>query len=755
VLCASSLWLAGTAGAETIVSLGDSFSSGEAAGSYDADTDNKDGVKRSHKCHRSPRAWPRLLGVTREHHLACSGAKLRDLQQGQVNHAPDDTGQIQRLAALAQGTRFDRVVVTMGGNDVGFGPRVRDCYIVGSVACLNNLGDIKRDLKALQPKITEQYRAIMQAAGAPLLVAGYPNILPAANVKTVRCSGWATKRDRHRAAELVQALDTNLHAAATAAGADFVSLADVLKGHELCTKESWVQKLHAVPSRDQQQAHPLEQGQLAMAVRVRDWLKAHQGACTPTNDVAAIVDDSGSMDVNDPENIRRRALELLITKPAAQGRTFGAVEFGTDAGQLFAPAPVSSGRDVMLASLPALANDGFFDDGSTDYNDAFQASVGEQPQAGARIFLTDGEHNEGEYADGHLGGPRTFVIGLNIGPDDGSSEAAGLLGRIASDTGGTYYPLRLQPGDSPATQVGRLQPVLNEIDTRIGCSPVEAESTIMMSAPRKAGPQVQSLFDRQAAMEVVVSWGTATADVDLAAAVVRNRAGRVVADLKGRKRGRGKKRAKRGRAKLLVSTVEGATFDTITIKRPRKGRTLALRLVAPVLPAPTEVTVQFRPVSAGPTSGGTAPVVTPPIPVPSPTPTATPIPIATSTPQPPPPPPRRVITVDNRVTNGMGMREDSSPARLTTQPWVRCTSRGCNINGTERGSGGAYDAAVCQTTGERTTNGNDGSAADDANPELFSSTRYYGVRLGNGTFGYVSEVWIRAGDRGGLGLPGC
>jgi hypothetical protein len=121
----------------------------------------------------------------------------------------------------------------------------------------------------------------------------------------------------------------------------------------------------------------------------------------------------------------------------------------------------------------------------------------------------------------------------------------------------------------------------------------------------------------------------------------------------------------------------------------------------------------------------------------------------------PAPPPRRVITVDNRVTNGGGMREDTTPARLTTQPWIRCGSRGCNINGTERSSGGTYDAAVCQTTGERTTNGNDGNANDDANPERFESTRYYGVRLGDGTYGYVSEVWIRAADRGGLGLPGC
>lgn len=122
---------------------------------------------------------------------------------------------------------------------------------------------------------------------------------------------------------------------------------------------------------------------------------------------------------------------------------------------------------------------------------------------------------------------------------------------------------------------------------------------------------------------------------------------------------------------------------------------------------------------------------------------------------PPVTPLRRVIVVDNRVTNGAGMREDPTPVRLTTQPWTFCSSRGCNIGGTDRVSGQSYDAAVCQRAGERTTNGNDSSPADDANPRRFESTRYYGVRLSNGTFGYVSEVWIRADFRGGLGLPGC
>jgi hypothetical protein len=119
--------------------------------------------------------------------------------------------------------------------------------------------------------------------------------------------------------------------------------------------------------------------------------------------------------------------------------------------------------------------------------------------------------------------------------------------------------------------------------------------------------------------------------------------------------------------------------------------------------------------------------------------------------------PREDLRVYNMVTNGpVAMREDTTPARLTTHPWTFCTRRGCNIYGTERGTGGTYSHAVCRTTGEWTTNGDDrpGATSDDHNPNRYSSNEYYGVQLG-GTFGYVSWVWIHPDDRGGLGLPYC
>jgi hypothetical protein len=76
------------------------------------------------------------------------------------------------------------------------------------------------------------------------------------------------------------------------------------------------------------------------------------------------------------------------------------------------------------------------------------------------------------------------------------------------------------------------------------------------------------------------------------------------------------------------------------------------------------------------------------------------------------------------------------------------------LPGTDLSTGDTVTAR-CQTQGARTTNGEDGDAVDDRNPGLFESTRWYGVVWPDGQFGYLSEVWINASDRGGLGLPSC
>jgi lysophospholipase L1-like esterase len=723
--------------AGVVVSLGDSYSSGEGSGNYDSETD-----RAANGCHRTRNAWPRLIGVAKEHHLACSGARMKHLQRGKTLLGADREGQLIRMVGIGAGTQIDTVLITIGGNDMDFAGKIRACRIGD---CLRNRKKLDGELAKLRSDLAKAYDRVATAAGtgARVVVVGYPDVVPGPRESFHGC-GWITDAEKPRLQHLQRALDRALRLAAGDVGVDFVSIRDALDGRELCTRKSWMVPITA-RFRDwlghPEQGHPNADGQVAIAVEVGSYLKRTSKSCAPASTVGAIVDDSGSMADNDPAGIRRSALELLITKPSGQGRELGAVEFGTNAAPLFAAGPVASQQGAMLAALSALADDGADGEADTDYNAAFLASRTSQPDAQARIFLTDGEHNEGEYDEGHVGGPRTYVVGLNIGPAGQGDEAAELLGRIAADTGGRYFPLRLSAGDDTDVQVARLQPTLNEIDALLACQQLQGQTSQSFSRTGQVGGNVGGRFVKRRALEIVFSWGTAGADFDLKSAAARNRRGRTIANLNGRGRiGKSRKRHKR----LKVDVVEGQAFETVTVQRPVGGRRLALRLKAVQLSAPTTVSVQVRAVAPGAAApgavqvGGSQPV-------------AAPAPAQ----QPPPAAPRKVLTVDNRVTNGMGMREDTSPVRLTTKPWKLCTSRGCNIDGTERWSGGTYDAAICQTQGERTTNGHDTNPSDDANPLLFESTRYYGVRLQDGTFGFVSEVWIHAADRGGLGLPPC
>jgi len=455
---------------------------------------------------------------------------------------------------------------------------------------------------------------------------------------------------------------------------------------------------------------------------------------------------------SDPAAIRRRAVELLITKPSTADLTMGAVEFGGLAGTLFPPAPLSSDAErARMLSLLALLDDGGSvedDGGSTNYAAAFAASGLDQPDADARIFLTDGGHNEGPYANDHLGGPPTYVVGLGIGPRS-SSSAAALAARIAHETGGKYFPLARRPNTRTRTELNRLQPTINRIDALLDCQALRKQTRQKFRERGQLGRPAKTAFRQAGAIEIVASWSEPGCNMGLRSAVVTDRRGRIIADLAGKRRIKG---TKRRRAKLSVNRVAGKTFETITVQRPKGGVHLVVRLGVQRIAKPATVKTQIRAVPAGAPPGETdvasgAPEAPPPEPQSEPDPGPGPG---------PPKPLRKVITVYNMVTNGpTQMREDPVPARLTTKPWKFCGSRGCNINGTERVTGQKYDAAICWTTGDSTTNGDNTSSVDDNNPNRYTSDRYYGVRLTNGTFGYISWVWINAAHRGGLGLPPC
>lgn len=252
-----------------VVSLGDSYSSGEGNPPFDPGTDVFKGKKRLDGCHRSADAWPRLLGVLSSNHLACSGAVINNIFNGQERIAPDNVPQLARLRAIersleAQGRHIDVVTLTLGGNDFGFGSTIADCFFFNG--CLKNIDKEIKRVRALRTPLDSAVAAIRVAAPfAKVLLVGYPRIFPSAQSGNVTC-GWLTPIERERANTIAAWFDVVDAQVAHDSGAEFVSVANALDGHELCTADSWMFEVNPlIWGRDQRQGHPLFPGQQAIA----------------------------------------------------------------------------------------------------------------------------------------------------------------------------------------------------------------------------------------------------------------------------------------------------------------------------------------------------------------------------------------------------------------------------------------------------------------------------------------------------------
>lgn len=228
------------------VALGDSYSSGEGSPPFDQGTNGG-----GNRCRRSSLGWPRLLRV--EHHLACSGARIQHLYEGQMS-APDDRGQIARLTALNQSSPVDAVTITIGGNDIPFAGVIGDCYT--QLVC--SLGGVNDRIDQVAQQLADTngngvYRDIQNAApSGEVIVVGYPRLFPTDYrdvVDNCRPASGAVFGFSRREVERLNAaagyLDTQLRQAARRAYASYVSTLDALDGHELCTRDAWLRPIQA------------------------------------------------------------------------------------------------------------------------------------------------------------------------------------------------------------------------------------------------------------------------------------------------------------------------------------------------------------------------------------------------------------------------------------------------------------------------------------------------------------------------------
>ncbi|MBR5949034.1 MAG: hypothetical protein IKZ82_10405 [Clostridia bacterium] len=198
-----------------IVSLGDSYSSGEGIEPYYRQGAAKRYTDPDFLAHRSERSWPARLtlpgvcGMMAEHRdenwyfAAASGAKAMHIWEKQsktgrtrVSRATDNTPlyrtyptqklppQLDIFKALGD-KKADYVTLTLGGNDAGFGEVITHAIAghtyVGRSFLKLKLASLWRQFYAsggIRDSLLKAYRLIAEAAGpqAQIIVAGYPRL---------------------------------------------------------------------------------------------------------------------------------------------------------------------------------------------------------------------------------------------------------------------------------------------------------------------------------------------------------------------------------------------------------------------------------------------------------------------------------------------------------------------------------------------------------------------------------------------------
>lgn len=318
-----------TPGSDSIkyIALGDSYSSGEGAGSYETGTD----IRKVNQCHRSSKAWstatpggdsnasvPGIPSLNVERHFyACSGALtgsivgpcdptnshkyLRTCENG----PPDDKPQLEQASAnLNQLGSNGMISMTIGGNDILFGKILEVCatrtkfgsvgdysyhncfsdpfpsdvanrsigqVVTDSISSLYNIGNNHYNVMALKDTyyLIKEKTKDSNGEYTPIFILGYPNIFP---LEDAFCTAGAVFNSNERASmrSFHDALENVIQQSAANAGVHFVSVTKKFDGHEICGKDDdWITSVFRF---SQESGHPNEKGQLAYASALRDYI---------------------------------------------------------------------------------------------------------------------------------------------------------------------------------------------------------------------------------------------------------------------------------------------------------------------------------------------------------------------------------------------------------------------------------------------------------------------------------------------------
>ncbi|MEV0535158.1 GDSL-type esterase/lipase family protein [Kitasatospora sp. NPDC050463] len=285
---------AAPSGPTASVTLGDSYISGEAGrwkgnsvvtGASRAGTDRAwtgsaydpsriYGATYASGCDRSDVAEVRSAPTVAQTqiNLACSGAVAANVYRAANGGQPfkGEAPQADQLATVASQYDVKLITLSIGGNDLGFGDVISTCvqdYLIWYSYCHDDQqGEIDARMPAAMAgvgKALDEIRAVMSSAGHAagdyrIVLQSYPSPIPRGAEMRYPESGWSRSDtggcpfwngDADWARDsLVPQISRALAGVAASKGVQFLDLADMLQGREVCSKATRQASSTSAPS---------------------------------------------------------------------------------------------------------------------------------------------------------------------------------------------------------------------------------------------------------------------------------------------------------------------------------------------------------------------------------------------------------------------------------------------------------------------------------------------------------------------------
>ncbi|MFD7032296.1 hypothetical protein ACFWAR_30130 [Streptomyces sp. NPDC059917] len=272
------------AGPTAVVSMGDSYISGEAGrwkGNSLTNSGSRTGTDRAWVsgssydpakvygataggCDRSDSAEVRSAGPIADVavNLACSGAVTDNVFRASNGGVPfkGEAPQADQLAGVARTNDVKVIALSVGGNDLGFADIIKECaydFVLWGSYCYDDQQEVVNgQMDAVMAKVgksVDEIRAVMRTAGYAdssyrIVLQSYPSPIPRgaenrytqsdwSRLNTGGCPFWNKDSDWARDS-LVPQIAGRLKAVAAAKGAQFLDLRDMMQGREVCAKAS-------------------------------------------------------------------------------------------------------------------------------------------------------------------------------------------------------------------------------------------------------------------------------------------------------------------------------------------------------------------------------------------------------------------------------------------------------------------------------------------------------------------------------------